>query len=211
MTERTARLDELLREEISAVIARDIDDPRVGFVTVTDVEVAPDLRHAKVWVSVIGSEQERKETLRALGRAMPFVRQRLGKLRLKRIPELHLKLETTRRARHAPTAHLRRPRERARAGRRRAARDVAHARCPLRPTPSEDRRMTADGLTSLTAADVRQRAGRGRRAHPRCPRRALRVPREPRMPTRSARRWPWRWRWRSWADGRRRCAATRCR
>ena len=95
MTERTARLDELLREEISAVIARDVDDPRIGFVTVTDVEVAPDLRHAKVWVSVIGSDAERRSTVRALGRAMPFVRQRLGKLRLKRIPELHLKLDTT--------------------------------------------------------------------------------------------------------------------
>jgi ribosome-binding factor A len=95
MTERTARLDELLREEISAVIARDVDDPRVGFVTITDVEVAPDLRHAKVWVSVIGSEQERRDTLRALNRAMPFVRQRLGKLRLKRIPDLHVKLDTT--------------------------------------------------------------------------------------------------------------------
>ena len=95
MTERTNRLDELLREEISAVIARDVDDPRVGFVTITDVEVAPDLRHAKVWVSVIGSETERRQTLRALNRAMPFVRQRLGKLRLKRIPELHVKLDTT--------------------------------------------------------------------------------------------------------------------
>ena len=95
MTERTARLDELLREEISAVIARDVDDPRVGFVTVTDVEVAPDLRHAKVWVSVIGSDTERKATMRALGRAMPFVRNRLGKLRLKRIPELHVHADTT--------------------------------------------------------------------------------------------------------------------
>lgn len=95
MTERTARLDELLREEISAVIARDVDDPRIGFVTVTDVEVAPDLAHAKVWVSVIGSETERRQTLRALNRAMPFVRQRLGKLRLKRIPALHVKLDTT--------------------------------------------------------------------------------------------------------------------
>jgi len=95
MTERTARLDELLREEISAVIARDVDDPRVGFVTVTDVEVAPDLAHAKVWVSVIGSETERRTTLRALNRAMPFVRQRLGKLRLKRIPQLHVHLDTT--------------------------------------------------------------------------------------------------------------------
>lgn len=95
MGERTARLDELLREEISALIAREVHDPRVGFVTVTDVEVSPDLRHAKVWVSVIGDEKERRETIRALGRAMPFVRARLGKLRLKRIPELHVKADTT--------------------------------------------------------------------------------------------------------------------
>jgi ribosome-binding factor A len=95
MSERTARLDELLREEISAVIARDVDDPRVGFVTITDVEVAPDLAHAKVWVSIIGSDEERRTTLRALARAMPFIRQRLGVLRLRRIPELHVRLDTT--------------------------------------------------------------------------------------------------------------------
>jgi ribosome-binding factor A len=91
VTQRTARLDELLREEISEVIRREVDDPRIGFVTITDVEVAPDLRHATVWVSVIGTPEERRKTLRALSRAMPFVRQRLGRLRLKRIPELHIK------------------------------------------------------------------------------------------------------------------------
>jgi len=95
MTERTKRLDELLREEISKVVAREIADPRVGFVTITSVEVAPDLRHATVWASVIGSEDERKQTIRALGRAMPFVRHRLGELRLKRIPELHLREDRT--------------------------------------------------------------------------------------------------------------------
>ena len=95
MSERTARLDELLREEISDVIRREVNDPRVGFVTITDVEVTPDLHHANVWVSVIGSPDERRLTLRALGRAMPFVRQRLGRLRLKRIPELHLKEDQT--------------------------------------------------------------------------------------------------------------------
>ena len=95
MTERTRRLDELLREEISKVVAREIADPRVGFVTITSVEVAPDLRHATVWASVIGSEEERKQTIRALGRAMPFVRHRLGDLRLKRIPELHLREDRT--------------------------------------------------------------------------------------------------------------------
>jgi ribosome-binding factor A len=95
MTERTARLDELLREEISEVIRREVDDPRIGFVTVTDVEVSPDLRHASVWVSVIGSTDQRREALRALSHAMPFVRSRLGRLRLKRIPELHVKEDQT--------------------------------------------------------------------------------------------------------------------
>jgi ribosome-binding factor A len=95
MTNRTRRLDELLREEISEVIRRDVDDPRIGFYTITEVDVAPDLRHATLWVSVIGTPDERKQTLRALGHAMPFVRNRLGRLRLKRIPELHLREDDT--------------------------------------------------------------------------------------------------------------------
>jgi ribosome-binding factor A len=95
MTQRTRRLDELLREEISDVVRREVDDPRIGFVTITDVEVSPDLRHAIVWVSVIGTAPERKQTLRALAHAMPFVRGRLGKLRLKRIPDLHVKEDDT--------------------------------------------------------------------------------------------------------------------
>jgi ribosome-binding factor A len=95
VSERTARLDELLRQEISAIMAREVHDPRIGFVTVTDVDVSPDLRHAAVWVSIIGSDEERRETMRALGRAMPYVRHHLGKLHLKRIPELHLREDRT--------------------------------------------------------------------------------------------------------------------
>jgi ribosome-binding factor A len=93
MTERTVRLDELLLQEISRIIVRDIHDPRVGFVTVTKVDVTPDLRHARVWVSIIGQREERTTAFRALGRAMPFVRHQLGDLRLKRVPELHLLLD----------------------------------------------------------------------------------------------------------------------
>jgi len=94
MTARTERIDELLRQEIGEILRRDIDDPRIGFTTITDVETAPDLRHARVSVSVIGQPEQRKETLAALGRAMPFVRHELGKrLRLKRIPEFHLELD----------------------------------------------------------------------------------------------------------------------
>jgi len=91
VSQRTRRVDELLREEISSVIRREVDDPRIGFVTITDVDVTKDLRHANVWVSIIGAADEKKMTMRALSRAMPFVRQRLGVLRLKRIPELHVK------------------------------------------------------------------------------------------------------------------------
>jgi ribosome-binding factor A len=95
VTQRTARLDELLREEISGILRREVDDPRIGFVTITDVEVTPDLRHANVWVSLIGEGSERRQQLRALAGALPFVRRQLGRLRLKRIPELHLKEDRT--------------------------------------------------------------------------------------------------------------------
>lgn len=96
MTQRTERIDELLRQEIGEILAREIDDPRVGFATITDVQTTPDLRHARVLVSVIGQPDDRKATLGALGRAMPYVRHELGKrLRLKRIPEFHLELDET--------------------------------------------------------------------------------------------------------------------
>lgn len=88
------RVDELLRQEIGALLAKEVADPRIGFATITDVETSPDLRHAKVWVSVIGSKSDRDETLRALDDAMPFIRHELGRrLRIKRIPDLHVRLD----------------------------------------------------------------------------------------------------------------------
>ena len=94
MTQRTDRVDELLRQEIGALLAKEIADPRIGFATITDVETSPDLRHAKVWVSIIGTPAERKETLRALQASMGFVRHELGKrLRIRRIPDLHITLD----------------------------------------------------------------------------------------------------------------------
>jgi ribosome-binding factor A len=96
MSQRTERVDELLRQEIGALLTKEIADPRIGFATITDVETAPDLRHAKVWVSVIGGQAESTETVRALQQAMPFVRHELGRrLRIKRIPELHVRLDDT--------------------------------------------------------------------------------------------------------------------
>ena len=94
MSQRTDRVDELLRQEIGDLIAREIADPAVGFATVTDVETAPDLRHARVWVSVIGQPEAREASVQALQRAMPFVRAQLGRrLRLKRIPEFSVRLD----------------------------------------------------------------------------------------------------------------------
>ena len=96
MSERTKQLDELFRQEIAEIVTREVADPRIGFATITDVETTPDLRHAQVWVSVIGQPEERDTTIAALGRAMPFVRRELGhRLRLKRIPELHVRLDDT--------------------------------------------------------------------------------------------------------------------
>ncbi len=96
VSQRTERVDELLRQEIGSIVTRDVRDPRVGFATITSVETTPDLRHAKVWVSVIGQPAERDATLTALRRAMPFVRHELGtRLRIKRIPDLHVHLDDT--------------------------------------------------------------------------------------------------------------------
>jgi ribosome-binding factor A len=96
MTARTDRIDELFRQEIGSILSRDVEDRRIGFATIIAVETAPDLRHAKVRISVIGSPEERRTTIAAIGRAMPFVRHELGKrLRLKRIPEFHLELDET--------------------------------------------------------------------------------------------------------------------
>ena len=94
MSQRTERLDELLRQEIGKALESELADPRIGFVTVTDVETNPDLSHARVWVSVIGSEEERKATLAVLRRAMPYIRHTLGsKIRIRRIPELEVRLD----------------------------------------------------------------------------------------------------------------------
>jgi ribosome-binding factor A len=91
VSQRSRRVDHLLQEEISAIISREVEDPRIGFVTITSVDVTRDLQHATVWVSIIGDDEQRAASMGALGRAMPFVRHRLGVLRLRTIPALHLR------------------------------------------------------------------------------------------------------------------------
>ena len=74
MTARTDRIDELFRQEINEILTRQVDDAKIGFATITGVETQPDLRHAKVTVSVIGPVGERRATIVAMGRHMPFIR-----------------------------------------------------------------------------------------------------------------------------------------
>ena len=79
----------MLREEISVLMQRELKDPRLGFVTITGASVTPDLRHAKIFVSVMGTVEELSHSLEALNRARGFLRTELGKrARLKTVPEL---------------------------------------------------------------------------------------------------------------------------
>ncbi|MDQ3933874.1 MAG: 30S ribosome-binding factor RbfA [Actinomycetota bacterium] len=86
---RMRRVNEAVREVVSAHIAGDLKDPRIGFVTVTGVDTTPDLRHARVYVSVLGSEVERQEALDGLTSARGFLQAQVGtELRMKRTPTL---------------------------------------------------------------------------------------------------------------------------
>lgn len=86
---RLDRVNQLIKEEISAVLQRELKDPRLGFVTVTGVEVSRDLRAAKVFVSILGSEEEWRATLGALEGARGFIRGWLmRRLRLRVVPQL---------------------------------------------------------------------------------------------------------------------------
>jgi len=91
MAHRIERVNSLIRQEISELLQRQVKDPRLGnFVAVTDVSTSPDLRHAKIFVSRIGSEEEKQETLSVLAAASGFFRNELAKrLRLRYIPELN--------------------------------------------------------------------------------------------------------------------------
>jgi ribosome-binding factor A len=88
-SDRMRRVDEAVREVLSDAVTQDLKDPRVGFVTVTDVKTSPDLRHARVYVSVLGSAEERAASLEGLQSAHGYLQGRVaGELRLKHTPQL---------------------------------------------------------------------------------------------------------------------------
>jgi len=93
---RMRRVDEAVRAVLSDAITQELKDPRIGFVTVTAVKTSPDLRHARVYVSVLGDEATRAESLAGLGSAHGFLQRRIaGELRLKHTPALEFAYDET--------------------------------------------------------------------------------------------------------------------
>ena len=92
VSRRTQQVGELLRDEVDDIIRREVKDPRIGFFSLTRVEVPPDLRTARVHVSVLGSDEERTATLAALRSAAGFIRHHLKpRLRMRQIPDLEFR------------------------------------------------------------------------------------------------------------------------
>jgi ribosome-binding factor A len=86
---RPSRVGDQIRAELADLLAREVHDPGVGFLTITRVGVTSDLQQARVYYTTLGDEKARRETARALERASPFLRRHVGqRLRLKRVPEL---------------------------------------------------------------------------------------------------------------------------
>jgi ribosome-binding factor A len=86
---RPDRIGDQIRSELALLLAREVHDPGVGFLTLTRVKVTPDLQLARVYYTSLGDEKAQRETARALRRAGPFLRRQLGqRIRLRRVPEL---------------------------------------------------------------------------------------------------------------------------
>jgi ribosome-binding factor A len=96
MTERMRRVDTAVRQVLGDALSQDLKDPRVGFVTVTDVSTSPDLRHARVYVSILGTPAEQQASLEGLRSAHGYLQGRVAReLRLKNTPELDFILDDT--------------------------------------------------------------------------------------------------------------------
>jgi ribosome-binding factor A len=91
---RPERVGEEIRQEMSILLAREVHDPGLGFVTVTRVKVSPDLQQARIYYTLIGDDRARKDTERALERAKPFLRRQIGsRIRMRRVPELSFEFD----------------------------------------------------------------------------------------------------------------------
>lgn len=95
MSRRTDRVAELLQAELAEVLLREVRDPRLSMASIATIDLSPDLRHARVRVSILGSDAEREKSLGALRRAAGFLRRRLAQRNrsMKTIPELHFDID----------------------------------------------------------------------------------------------------------------------
>ena len=86
---RASRVGDQIQAELASLLTREVHDPGIGFLTITQVKLSPDLQQARVYYTSIGDSKARRESARALDRATPFLRRQIGqRLRLKRVPEL---------------------------------------------------------------------------------------------------------------------------
>lgn len=93
---RAERLAELIKEELSELLQREIKDPRIGFASITRVNVSRDMSHVKIYVSILGDEHQQQDTMKGLESAKGFIRSELGKrIRLRHTPELHFVADTS--------------------------------------------------------------------------------------------------------------------
>jgi ribosome-binding factor A len=93
---RVGRVGEQIKKELSQILQMELKDPRIGFVTVTGVDVTNDLSQATVYLSVLGDDSQKEETLKALAKAQGFIRSELGRrVRLRHTPELIFKFDTS--------------------------------------------------------------------------------------------------------------------
>lgn len=93
---RIEKLQELIKQEMSKMLLTDLKDPRIGFVTVTDVEMTGDLREAKIYVSIMGGAEQVANSLEGLKSALGFIRREIGqRIRLRFTPEISFALDTS--------------------------------------------------------------------------------------------------------------------
>jgi len=94
MSHRSEKVEQFIKEELSEILRREVNDPRIGFVSVTDVELSVDLRHARVFVSVLGDQDAKTATMAGLESAMGYIRRELGqRLQMRYTPDITFKLD----------------------------------------------------------------------------------------------------------------------
>jgi ribosome-binding factor A len=95
-TRRTQRLALQMQQEISIMLYRGVKDPRIGMITITGVDLSPDLHHAKVYFTSLGNDKRKQESLEALNHAAGWIRRELGqRIRMKYSPELVFRVDTS--------------------------------------------------------------------------------------------------------------------